>query len=186
MYGIRVETLYGQVRRRGRLGRIWSALSGRSRDLIPLAKVEARCTVRDRQAAGLQTVPIDRIRGSEGRCHDFDRDFNPIQDHSLDRWLGVARARQAAKPLPPVELIQVGDLYFCLDGHHRLSVARALGQENIEAEVTVWEVEEALPWEEPGPAAEPAPGEPRARDVQNPADRWQEQLLLTLHTTTLA
>jgi len=32
-------------------------------------------------------------------------------------------------------------MYFVRDGHHRISVARALGQAYIDAEVTVWEVD---------------------------------------------
>ena len=44
-------------------------------------------------------------------------------------------------------LVKVGDKYFVLDGHHRISVAKALGQESIEAEVTVWDVAGPLPWE---------------------------------------
>jgi len=52
-------------------------------------------------------------------------------------------------PLPPVELVQVGDVYFVRDGHHRISVARTVGQRDIEAEVTVWHVDGPLPWEEP-------------------------------------
>ena len=85
-------------------------------------------------------VPISQICGSEGRCHDFDRDFHPLQDHNKERWLGIARARQRGKALPPVELVRVGDVYFVLDGHHRISVARALGQRHIEAKVMVWQV----------------------------------------------
>jgi hypothetical protein len=55
-----------------------------------------------------------------------------------------------------VELIQVGDLYFVRDGHHRISVARAWGQATIDAEVTVWEVVGPLPWERPATVAQPA------------------------------
>jgi hypothetical protein len=33
------------------------------------------------------------------------------------------------------------------DGHHRISVARTMGQTAIEAEVTVWDVRGPLPWE---------------------------------------
>jgi hypothetical protein len=43
-------------------------------------------------------------------------------------------------PLPPVSLIQVGDRFYVRDGHHRVSVARALGQQYIEADITVWEL----------------------------------------------
>jgi hypothetical protein len=46
--------------------------------------------------------------------------------------------------LPPVSLVQVGDEYFVRDGHHRISVAKAFGQETIEARVAVWEVEGAM------------------------------------------
>lgn len=49
--------------------------------------------------------------------------------------------------MPGVELIQVRDLYFVWDGHHRISAAKAMGQESIEAEVTVREVLGPLPWE---------------------------------------
>ena len=50
----------------------------------------------------------------------------------LARWMDV--------PLEPVQLIQIGDDYFVRDGHHRISVARALGETCIDAEVTVWMV----------------------------------------------
>jgi hypothetical protein len=92
-------------------------------------------------------VPIAQIGGSEGRASDFDRDFNPIKGHTRQRWLGIAAAREQGKVLPPVSLIRVGDLYFVKDGHHRISVARAFGQEAIEAKVIVWQVEGTLPWE---------------------------------------
>jgi hypothetical protein len=81
-------------------------------------------------------VPMDQIQGSEGREHDFDLDFNPLQSHNMDRWVNVAVARQLGISLPPVELVQVGQIYFVRDGHHRISVAKALGQREIEAEVT--------------------------------------------------
>ena len=44
------------------------------------------------------------------------------------------------RSLPPVELIQLGDAYFVRDGHHRISAAAALGQQEIDAQVTVWQV----------------------------------------------
>jgi hypothetical protein len=63
----------------------------------------------------------------------------------MSRWLRVAAARDQGKVLPPVVLVQVGDVYFVRDGHHRISVARALGQLDIEAEVTVWHLSGPLP-----------------------------------------
>jgi len=35
--------------------------------------------------------------------------------------------------LPPIDLIRVGDIYFVRDGHHRISVVRALGLQEIAA-----------------------------------------------------
>jgi hypothetical protein len=54
--------------------------------------------------------------------------------------------RFQGQPLDAVRLIQVGDHYFVEDGHHRISVALALGQTVIDAEVIVWEVDGPLPW----------------------------------------
>jgi uncharacterized ParB-like nuclease family protein len=148
MFGDTPETLYDQARNRGRRGPVWSALAGRSRCLFALSEVDATCTVHACCYAGIQEVPIDQIRGSGGRSHDFDRDFNPLKAHTKDRWLSVASARRQGKVLPPVKLIQVGGVYFVLDGHHRISVARTAGQLDIEAQVTVWQVAGPLPWEE--------------------------------------
>jgi hypothetical protein len=73
----------------------------------------------------------------------------------MSRWLRVAAARDQGKVLPPVVLVQVGDVYFVRDGHHRISVARALGQLDIEAEATVWHVSGPLPWDAPEQPCQP-------------------------------
>lgn len=127
--------------------RLLSALTGRSRSLLHLDTVRATCTIRRSHYAGMRSVPICQIRGSEGRCDDFDADFRPLQSHSRGRWVSVAVAQLKGVTLPAVDLIQIGDVYFVRDGHHRISVGRAMGQEIIDAEVTVWEVAGPLPWE---------------------------------------
>jgi hypothetical protein len=38
--------------------------------------------------------------------------------------------------MPPIDVYRIGELHFVKDGHHRVSVARALGHEVIEAWVT--------------------------------------------------
>jgi hypothetical protein len=141
-------SLYQRARRRGRIWRVWSVLTGRARDLLNLNAVERDCVVCGRRYAGTLAVPLDRIRGSEGRYHDFDRSFYPLRSHERDRWLGIAAAQWMGLPLPPVELVQVGDVYFVRDGHHRISVARMRGQRAVDAVVTVWDVAGPLPWEQ--------------------------------------
>jgi uncharacterized ParB-like nuclease family protein len=142
-----IHSMYSSARSRAWRGQVMSKLTGRPNGLHSLSEVNANCDVGARRHAGIQTIPIGQIRGSEGRCNDFDRDFNPLQDHTSGRWRGIAKAREQGKSLPPVDLVQLGDVYFVLDGHHRVSVAHALGQRDIEAKVTQWQVNGPLPWE---------------------------------------
>jgi hypothetical protein len=139
--------LYRRARSQGRRGRFSSALGRDSGRLFDLAEVEANCPVHGRFHAGVRSVPLEQIQGSEGRSHDFDRSFRPLQNHTKDRWVGIAVAHSRGRVLPLVDLIQVGDVFFVRDGHHRVSVAQALGQVAIDAEVTVWQVDGPLPWQ---------------------------------------
>ena len=134
------STLFASARRAGRLRQVWTKLRGQSHRLLDLHSVAARGTVGDRHAAGIQTVAIGQIRGSEGRCGDFDAAFRPLKQHTEARWMSVAQAHRCGIGLPAVELIQIGEIYFVRDGHHRVSVAAALGQQEIDASVTVWQV----------------------------------------------
>ena len=85
---------------------------------------------------GLQVVPLDAIVGTVGRAVDFDRDFRPTSARLRSRWERIAAAQRRGEALPPVSLYQVGELYFVRDGHHRVSVAKSLGREDIDAYVT--------------------------------------------------
>ncbi len=152
--------LYSTVHVWGLARRLWSALTGRSNRLLDLAAVCRACDVRGCRLDGIRGVPLREIRGSGGRCGDFDADFRPLGGHLKGRWVGIAMARRMGRAMPPVELVQVGDVYFVRDGHHRISVARALGQKAIDARVTVWRVSEALP------------GERRCRPAVRPS-RWK-------------
>jgi hypothetical protein len=132
---------YRGARFRAGLARTWARLTGRSNELLSLQRVLSEHKVRGSHHGGLQTVEISQIRGSEGRSEDFDAAFRPLKGHTRGKWMSVALARLKGVALPAVELAQVGDVYFVVDGHHRISVARAFGQESIEAEVLVWAVE---------------------------------------------
>ena len=140
--------LYRSACNRRVWAKVWSACTGRRCVLLDLDTVRAVCALRASYCGGLRSVPINRILGSEGRCQDFDGGFRPLQSHSKERWMRIAVARLMRIPLPPVTLTLVGDRYFVLDGHHRVSVARALGQTQIDAEVTVCQFAGRLPWEQ--------------------------------------
>lgn len=108
--------------------------------LADLQQVSRSGKVVGRHYAGTQTVAIEAIHGTEARSRDFDHHFHPLSCRTIGRWISIFQARLNSQPLPPVELIKVGDEYYVRDGHHRISVAHALGEYYIEAEVTVWEV----------------------------------------------
>jgi len=126
------------ARIRGQLGQTWDALTRHHHKLAEL-KAAPDAKQAGGRYAGVNTVPVYAIRGSEGRARDFDANFNPLSDNIQDRWVSIYIAQKRGTALPPVELIRVAETYFVRDGHHRISVARALGQEFVEAVVTAWE-----------------------------------------------
>jgi transcriptional regulator len=95
--------------------------------------------------AGLKVVPIKKIVGSEGRYNDFDNHFLPRSNELKQRWMNVDEAHLSDVVLPPIQLYELGGLYFVRDGNHRVSVAKAQGVEFIDAEVTSLQSEIQLP-----------------------------------------
>src|SRR4051812_38778389 len=85
---------------------------------------------------GLQVVPLDAIVGTIDRAADFDRGFRPTSQRLRSRWERIAAAQRRGEAMPPVSLFKVGELYFVRDGHHRVSVAKSQGREDIDAYVT--------------------------------------------------
>jgi hypothetical protein len=85
---------------------------------------------------GTKVIPLDAIVGSVDKVRDFDRRFRPTTGRSRQRWERLARASRTGEEIPPIDVYQVGDYYFVQDGHHRVSVARSLRLDVIEAHVT--------------------------------------------------
>jgi hypothetical protein len=97
--------------------------------------VEALGRVGER-SLGLQLVDVDSIVGTVDRTRGFDRSFRPTSSTARGRWERIANMVRRGEPLPPVQLYRIGDVHFVRDGHHRVSVARALGRTEIDAYVT--------------------------------------------------
>jgi hypothetical protein len=51
------------------------------------------------------------------------------------RWERIANAVRRGEAMPPISVYRIGDVHFVRDGHHRVSVARALGRTHIDAYV---------------------------------------------------
>jgi hypothetical protein len=85
---------------------------------------------------GLETIPLDSIVGTVDRTRDFDRGFRPTTPRVRGRWQRIAAAQRRGESFPPISVYRVGDLHFVRDGHHRVSVAKSLGRQDIDANVT--------------------------------------------------
>ena len=129
--------MFGRMFGRGVFLQLLAKLTGRSFHMLDIDELLKNYPLEASHRAGVKSVSIDRIRGTLGKAGEFDADFNPIQERSRIRWMAVAREKLQGRELPPVELIQVGQIYYVCDGHHRISVSRALGQAYIDAEVTI-------------------------------------------------
>src|SRR5512138_3574879 len=126
---------FQQARFQAFMNRIWATLSGRPSSLLSYDEIKEKLHVGGPIYRGVKVVRVDQIAGSLNRYHDFDRVFLPRSDQLAARWTSVNRAFYQEISLPPVVLYKVGEVYFVVDGHHRVSVAKEQGQEFIEAEV---------------------------------------------------
>jgi hypothetical protein len=117
------------------INRVWGTLSGQRTTLLSYDEIKEKLHIGGPIYRGVQTVRVDQILGSLNRYHEFDRVFLPASDALAARWQSVNRAFYQEVSLPPVVLYKVGEVYFVVDGHHRVSVAREQGQIYIEAEV---------------------------------------------------
>jgi hypothetical protein len=111
----------------------------------------------------LRTIPLDAIVGTVDATSDFDAGFRPAADHVSSRWRSVARAHREGLPLSPIAVIARPDGYYVIDGRHRVSVARALGQAHIDA------------W------ASPSPPLARARATETPPTSREKPMSRVIH-----
>jgi hypothetical protein len=90
-----------------------------------------------RRPAGLRAIPLASVVGTAepAKARAFDNKFRPPES-SRHRWERLWVATRRGASLPPISVFRVGDKHFVDDGHHRVSVAHALGMAAIDAEVT--------------------------------------------------
>lgn len=88
---------------------------------------------------GVQEILLNRIVGTvtAAKRTDFDSAFLPLARRQRERWARLYAFMSAGfGDVPPIEVYQLEDAYYVIDGHHRVSIARALGRDRIEAKVT--------------------------------------------------
>jgi hypothetical protein len=139
MPGVDAQHDFLRARRRATAARVAARLRGEPDDvgvILPYEEVIQALGFVSERSEGLKVVPLDLIVGTVDRERDFDRRFRPTSSRVRDRWEHIAAAMRRGESMPPVNLLRVGEIYFVRDGHHRVSVSRALGREDIDAYVT--------------------------------------------------
>ncbi|MDR2071746.1 MAG: transcriptional regulator [Treponema sp.] len=127
---------FNRARGKAILSQIQHFLNTDRNKLLSLYDVKEILKPKNETYQGMQMVPIKLIVGSEGRYRDFNKFFLPNADHLKARWTRVDEARIKDIILPPIQLYEIGGVYFVRDGNHRVSVAGTQGAEIIDAEVT--------------------------------------------------
>ncbi len=89
----------------------------------------------DYRKRGVLSVPLKLIVGSVRRYHDFDNKFRLKQHLPQERMARIRKIMRAGKPLPPVDLFQIKDEYYVLDGNHRIAAAKEFGFKDITARI---------------------------------------------------
>ncbi|RLC66014.1 MAG: universal stress protein, partial [Chloroflexi bacterium] len=136
---------FHRARARANLQYIMARLTGKSVDLLSYDEVGRKVKATKTAKRTLRDIPLDAIVGSVGRYNDFTRTFLPRKDSDEERWARVKVAMTSMEGVPPIEVYQVDQTYFVLDGNHRVSIARQLGATHIQAYVT--EVHTKVPLE---------------------------------------
>jgi ParB/Sulfiredoxin domain len=129
--------------RRMRRHRRWAQLVRRLRHtceaatrLVAFAEATAALGSTTQRDLGLQAVDLDTVVGSVGRLQDFDNRFRPGRAINARRWEALDRAMRSGEAIPPIIVYRVAGLHYVQDGHHRVSAAKAVGWESVDAYVT--------------------------------------------------
>lgn len=130
---------FSRARRRHLGANLARRMRGKSGDvnvILPFDEVVAALGRRSERSVGLQTIDLDSIVGTVDRVREFDRDFRPTSRRVRRRWQRIAEAMRRGEGMPPIDVYRIADMHFVRDGHHRVSVARQLRLDVIEARVT--------------------------------------------------
>ena len=133
---VAADQAFDRARRKEFLESVIAHLRGQPTDLLPYDTIRSILGLASSRDLGMQQIPLDKIVGSVGKYQEFSRSFLPRLAQDRERWKSVFAIALDVQGFPPIDVYQVGDTYFVIDGNHRVSVARQLGATTIEAYVT--------------------------------------------------
>lgn len=116
-------------------------------------EAEAAGGIAGRHDAGMKIVPARKVVGSVGRWTNLRSDFFYKAGKAVtQRFVRIGRAMEQGKVLPPIEVYKLklrrGEgmqqrrvtEYYVVDGHHRVAMAKKLGQDFLDAHVVEYQV----------------------------------------------
>jgi nucleotide-binding universal stress UspA family protein len=136
---------FQSARQRAAVQEILARVTGKSNQLLSYEEVAEKLKLHVRTERGVQHIPLDAIVGSVGRNTEFTRTFLPRHGGDQQRWANVKTVfMDASTSLPPIEVYKVGEVYFVVDGNHRVSIAKQEGFPTIEARVIEFKTDISL------------------------------------------
>ena len=124
------------ARRKAILTEVLGRFQGNSSRLLSFEEARQKLHTQMTGREVTKDIPLDHIVGSVNRYEDFTRGFLPRASIDSQRWASVKAAQFSMTGLAPIEVYQIDQVYFVLDGNHRVSVARQMGIKTIQAHVT--------------------------------------------------
>lgn len=93
--------------------------------------VEGR-KLKSRSYKGTKPIDVNKIVGSVDRCL---RDNTISVDKDSQRYRGIRDALEKMTCLPAIQVYNVDEEYFIVDGHHRVEASKEIGKDFLDAEV---------------------------------------------------
>ena len=137
---------------RSALREAWRLFAQGHRDVKSFEQEVEAAGIAGRTEGGMKTIPVTKVVGSVGRAKNLRSDFFYKSGKITGRFVRIGQAMREGKVLPPIEVYkaklprQVGDRpapvteYYVVDGHHRVAMARKLGQDYLDAHVVEYRV----------------------------------------------
>lgn len=135
---LRAPWEFQRALQKGRMESFLGRITGHPNHLQAFDKAKMELTLTARMSKGREEIPLKQIVGSVDKYEFFTRSLMPLSTRLKNRWITIFNLAQGPRGFPPIDVYRVGEGYFILDGHHRASVSRYLGNQLIEANVTDW------------------------------------------------
>jgi hypothetical protein len=146
IYYIRSDSAYNVARTQGFWETVRRRIAGRNPFLLSFRQTVGHLGLASARHLGVQTIATKDIVGSLGRDKEFSRCFLPVGSRAMqrERWRQSYTRLLVGDSDSPVQVCKVGGVYFVVNGHHRVSVARYFKLKTIEAHISEIEIPDDL------------------------------------------